>query len=516
MIATTHPLAAVAGLSALQNGGNAVDAAVTAAFTLAVVEPFNTGLGGDMFALTWSNKDKRVRAINGSGPAPAAATIAEMRRRGISESIPETGWLPVTIPGAVGGLGTLLSEQGTMSFEEVLHPAIRYADKGYPVPQVMAQQWQDSEPLLSSTQEACDQYLFNGKAPRSGELVRLPLLAQTLRLLAEGGPESFYSGPIAQAISRHSAQHDGLLTAKDLSDYSPEWVTPISTNYRGIRIYECPPNSQGIVALETLNILESYDLQELDPASADLRHIQIEALRHAFTDAFDHVSDPNHEPVPVARMLSQEHAESRRKMIDMRKVRPHPKTSRLSDGDTVYVTVVDKDHNAVSLISSLYFGFGSGVVAGDTGILMQNRGVCFNLDIAHPNCLKPGKRAYHTIIPALATRDNNLYLSFGLVGGHMQAQGHVQLVNNLVDFGLDVQSALDFPRFRLHRDTTVTLEDGHPAGVKSDLASRGHILTHSIADSTKFGGGQIIAVDTDNKVLLGGSDPRKDGCAIGY
>ena len=516
MVATTHPLAAVAGLSVLQAGGNAADAAVTTAFTLNVVEPFNNGLGGDMFALVWSIKDKQVRALNGSGPAPAAATIAEMQRRGVDGAMPETGLLPVTVPGAVGGLNSLLREYGTMPFRDVLQPAIRYAENGFPMPEVMARQWKAGVALLSSTPEAAAQYLFDGKAPRAGQIVCLPQLARTLRELARDGPDTFYCGPIAEAIVKFCEQHDGLLIRDDLAGFVPEWVEPISTDYRGVRIYECPPNGQGIIALEALNILEGYDLAGFGAHSADLRHVQIEALRQAFADGFAYVADPACVPVPVEAMLSKEYGASRRDTIELRRAQPSPLPGTFTGDDTIYLTVVDKDRNAVSLISSLYFSFGSGVVAGDTGILLQNRGACFSLDTAHPNALAPGKRAYQTIIPALATRDDELWLSFGLVGGYMQPQGHVQLINNLVDFDMDVQAALDAPRFRLQPDASVTMENGHDPVVVSELVARGHTLTPGVAESLTFGGGQIIAIDLESGALLGGSEPRKDGCAIGF
>ena len=516
MLATTHPLAAVAGLSVLQSGGNAADAAVAAAFTLNVVEPFNNGLGGDMFALVWLAREKQVQALNASGPAPAAATIAEMQRRGVKSTMSETGLLPVTVPGAVGGLSSLLQRHGTMPLSALLRPAIRYASEGFPVPEVMARQWQAGQALLASTPEAAAQYLFGGEAPQAGQIVCLPQLAETLKMLASEGPDSFYRGPIGAAISKYCEQHDGLLTAADLARYRPEWVEPISTEYRGVRIYECPPNGQGIVTLEALNILEGYDLASFGEESADLRHIQIEALRNAFADGLAYVADPACVPVPVEAMLSKEYAASRRDTIELRRAQSSPLPGTFTGDDTIYLTVVDKDHNAVSLISSLYFSFGSGVAAGDTGILLQNRGACFSLDTAHPNALAPGKRAYQTIIPALATRNDELWLSFGLVGGYMQPQGHVQLINNLVDFDMDVQATLDAPRFRLQPDASVTMESGHDPDVVSELVARGHTLSPGVADSLTFGGGQIIAIDPESGALLGGSEPRKDGCAIGF
>lgn len=512
MVATTHPLVATTALSVLQRGGNAADAAAAGAWAMSVMEPFNSGLGGDAFALVWSAREKRVYALNASGPAPAAATIVEMRTRGFQKAMPETGMLPVTVPGAVDGIASLLQRFGSMSLKETLQPAIRYAEEGYPVPEVMAAQWQASESLLASNPHAATQYLIAGKAPRAGQVIRLQELGRTMRLLAEEGRDAFYRGAIAEAIVRYSDTHGGLLSLADFKDYGAEWTEPIFTDYGGVRLYECPPNGQGVIALEALNLLRDYDLRSLGFGTIDSIHLQIEALRLAFTDAFAHVADPRHVSVPTLRMLSREHAQAQRLTIDRNRTDPRP----LSPSDTVYLTVVDKERNAVSYISSLYLSFGSGVVAGDTGIFLQDRGACFSLDPEHPNALAPGKRPYQTIIPALATRDDALWLSFGLVGGFMQPQGHVQLLCNLVDFGFGVQTTLDAPRFRIELDGSLTLESTHEAALRAGLAARGHTVTPGVAKPTTFGGGQIIAIDPESGVLVGGSEPRKDGCAVGF
>ena len=512
MVATTHPLVAVAALSMLQRGGNAADAAAAGAWAMSVMEPFNSGLGGDAFALVWSARERRVHALNASGPAPAAATVTEMRRRGFDKTMPETGLLPVTVPGAVDGVASLLERFGSMSLKETLEPAIRYAENGYPVPEVMARQWKASETQLASTPDAAAQYLIGGHAPRTGQLVRLPKLGRTLRLLAEGGRDVFYRGAIADAIVRYSETHDGLLSRADFEGYRAEWTDPIWTDYRGIRLYECPPNGQGVVALEALNVLQDYDMAALGFGSVDSVHLQIEALRVAFADGFAYVADPRHVPVPTARMVSREHAQERRSTITRNQADARP----LAPADTVYLTVVDKDRNAVSYISSLYLSFGSGVVAGDTGIFLQDRGACFSLDPNHPNALAPGKRPYQTIIPAMATRNDSLWLSFGVVGGFMQPQGHVQLLGNMVDHSFGPQTALDAPRFRLELNGDVTVESTHEPSLWTGLSQRGHTITAGVAKPITFGGGQIIAIDPESGALVGGSEPRKDGCAVGF
>lgn len=424
--------------------------------------------------------------------------------------------LPVTVPGAVDAITNLLQRFGSMPLREVLQPAIYYAEEGYPVPEVMAAQWQLSEEMLASTPEAAAQYLFGGRAPRAGQVVRLPKLARTLRLLSEGGRDAFYCGPIAADIVRYSEARGGLLSREDFVRYRAEWTEPIYTDYHGVRVYECPPNGQGVIALEALNILAGYELAELGFGSPEAHHLQIESLRLAFSDGFAYVADPAKVPVPTREMLSHECAVQRRRMIDRNLARPAPQPYLFSNNDTVYVTVVDKERNAVSLISSLYLSFGSGMVAGDTGIVLQDRGACFSLDPAHRNALAPSKRPYQTIMPALATQNDSLWLSFGLVGGFMQPQGHVQVLCNLVDFGLGAQGALDAPRFRLELDGRVTVEGTHDAGLRTALTARGHSITPGTVKPTTFGGGQIIAVDLDSGALLGGSDPRKDGCAIGF
>jgi gamma-glutamyltranspeptidase/glutathione hydrolase len=516
MVATTHPLVAISALSVLQAGGNAADAAAAAGFAMNVMEPFNSGLGGDMFALVWWAKDRQVYSLNGSGPAPAAASIDELRQRGVYHAIPETGMLPVTVPGAVDGIASLLERFGTMTLSRVLEPAIGYAERGYPVPEKMADQWQMGEALLGSTPEAAAQYLIDGKAPRAGQVMRLPHLARTLRVLGEGGRDAFYNGPIAEAIVRYSETHGGLLSLPDLAGYRAEWTEPICTEYRGARLYECPPNGQGIIALEALNLLEGFDLSSSGFGSVDTLHLQIEALRLAFADAFAYVADPRTGRVPTSEMLSADFIRQRLRRLDPHRARPNPPPHSFRDNDTVYVTVVDKDRNAVSFISSLYLSFGSGLVAGDTGIFLQDRGACFSMEPGHPNALAPGKRPFQTIIPPLATRDDSLWLCFGVVGGFMQPQGHVQLMSNLVDYGMGVQTALDAPRSRLMPDGSVTLEHTHDPAVWAGLEARGHSLTPGIAHPRTFGGAQIIAVDPDSGALLGGSDPRKDGCAVGF
>jgi gamma-glutamyltransferase 2. Threonine peptidase. MEROPS family T03 len=392
---------------------------------------------------------RTVRALNGSGRAPAALSRKLFVERGLN-SIPLTGMLPVTVPGAVDAWVELLSAYGRLPLAQVLAPAIEYADHGFPVSEIIARGWKLAEPKLAAHPDTARTYLPQGRAPRAGELFRQPGLARSLQLIAEGGRDAFYRGAIAAAIAATSARDGGVLTLEDLAAHRSTWETPISVTYRGYTVYECPPNGQGITALMALNILEGFDLSAHMPASPDALHLQIEALRLAFADAAAYVADPAHVHVPTAWLLSGAHAAERRAQIDPQRAMPHVRASTLPGGhDTVYVTAVDADGNAVSFINSLYMGFGSGVVAGDTGICLQNRGAGFVLDPQHPNCVAPGKRPYHTIIPCMVTRGDRLWASLGVMGGFMQPQGHVQMLVNMIDFGMNPQEALDAPRFEL-------------------------------------------------------------------
>mgnify|MGYP005844060661 FL=1 len=512
-VATSQPLAAQAGLRVLMQGGNAADAAVATAAALNVVEPMSTGMGGDAFALIYWAKDRRVYALNASGRAPYAATLEEMRRRGLEE-MPLRGILPVTVPGAAAGWADTVARFGRLGLDRVLEPAIAYAEEGFPVSAGIARSWQASEALLREDPAAAATYLPTGRAPRAGERHCSPDLARSLRLLAEGGADAFYRGPIAHAIVATSERYDGLFALQDLADHTSTWVEPIHTDYRGYRVYECPPNGQGIAALIALNILEAYDLAGMGYDAADAMHVKMEAIKLGMTAAGCFVADPEQAEVPAAGLLSRAYADERRSRIAMEHAIQHPDGGvPPTSPDTVYLTVADGEGNAVSFINSLYMGFGSGIVAEGTGIALQNRGNLFSLDPEHPNCIAPHKRPYHTIIPCMVTRDGDLAICYGVMGGFMQPQGHVQVLTNIVDHGMDPQQALDAPRFFYQKENAYLIEAGLPEAVYTSLRARGHDLT---LGGGGFGGGQVIMVHPESGALMCGSEPRNDGCAVAF
>lgn len=516
MVATSQPVAAQIGLQTLIDGGNAFDAAVVTAAVLNVVEPMSTGIGGDCFALLYLGDSGEVKALNGSGRAPQGLDIDVFRERDLDE-VPLTGILPVTVPGAVDGWATLLEAHGTLSLSEALGPAIRYAEEGFPLTEVIAEDWEEFGSKLRATPEAAEHYLLDGgQTPHVGEIVRLPALGRSLRRIAEGGRDIFYEGDIAEAIVAFSNRNGGFLSMSDFESHTSSWVEPISVDYRGYRVYECPPNGQGLAALLALNILKGFSFEEMGIYSAKRLHLLIEAMRLGFADAYTYVSDPEQTDIPLDRLLSDEYAAKRRAMIDLERAREGVPAGEPGQ-DTVYLTVVDGDGNACSFISSLFDAFGSGMVAGDTGILLQNRGACFVLDPTHRNCWAPGKRPYHTIIPSLITHEGALTASYGVMGGFMQPQGHLQVVSHLVDNGFTPQESMDAPRFRVSRDLDqVFFERGVPLDVLSSLWAMGHRVVTPSEMSGEFGGGQVIAVSEENGALLAGSDPRKDGCAVGF
>jgi gamma-glutamyltranspeptidase/glutathione hydrolase len=515
LVAASQPLAAQAGLRVLQEGGNAADAAVAVAAMLNVVEPMSTGVGGDCFALYWDARTKRVTALNASGRAPRAASLEELRARGLT-AMPLQGPLPVTVPGTVDGWAALLQVHGTMPLARVLAPAIAAAEEGYPVSELIAWGWQRSAERLKQVPSG-QEFLPGGRAPSPGEIVRLPTLASTLRAIAEGGPDAFYRGPLARRIAEFVQAQGGWLTADDLAAHTSTWEQPIHIHYRGTTVYECPPNGQGLAALLALNIVEGYDLARLSPSSPDRWHLLIEAMRLAFADAQRYVADPVFSNIPLTGLLSKTYAEQRRRLISPTQAASQVTWGMPLEGDTVYLSVVDGQGNACSFINSLYYGFGSGLVVPGTGICLQNRGALFSLDPSHPNCLEPGKRPYHTIIPAMATRRGELWLCYGVMGGFMQPQGHLQVTVNMVDHGLDPQRALDAPRFCVLEGKRVAIEEGTSRALRAELARRGHEVAYATGpERALFGGGQVIARDPESGVLAAGSDPRKDGCAVGF
>ena len=520
MVATSQPLAAMAGLQALMDGGNAVDAAITAAAALNVVEPNSTGVGGDLFALVWNEKEKSVRAINGSGRAPAAAGIEELTAQGYRD-MPGAGPYSVAVPGTVHGWETLRAQCGTMPLSRLLEPAIRYAEDGFPVSEVIAWQWHNNLPKLLSYPSGREM-LVDGAAPRKGDRVRLPTLAATLRAIAEGGCEAFYHGPIAETMASFVQEHGGWLTTSDLAAHTSDWDEPVSVDYRGVTCWECPPNGQGIAALEALNIAEGFDIRAMGPQSPDAYHHLIEAMRLAFADAYRYIADPRAVDVPTGRLIDKDYAAQRRRLIDPRRAmaaapygQPYPENEHRG-GNTVYVSAVDGQGNACSLINSIFSDFGSGMVAPGTGIVLHNRAGLFSLDAAHPNALAPGKRPYHTIIPGLATRDGELLYCYGMMGAFMQPQGHLQLISNMVDHEMDPQQAVNALRFMVGNSQAL-LEEGIDPNTARELQSRGHKLgliagRHRVS----IGGAQVISRDHRTGTLQGGTEPRKDGAVVAW
>jgi gamma-glutamyltranspeptidase / glutathione hydrolase len=540
-VATSQPLATAAGLEILARGGNAADAAVAAAAALNVTEPGSTGIGGDMFALFYSAESRRVTALNGSGRAPAALTLDRLKKEGFSRELPPFHAHTVTVPGACAGWFDLVEKHGSLSMAELLAPAIRLAREGFPVAPLSSHSWQrGAENQLKSGLNG-HELTIEGRGPRPGEMFRNPNLARTFEMVASGGKSAFYEGEIAEAIVGVIQEAGGSMSAEDLASHESTWEEPISVTYRGLRVYECPPNGQGITALIALNLLEGFDLASLPALSKERLHLMIESMRLAFADSRWYVADPKFSNVPIQELLSKEYAGERRKLIDMNHATINPEQGTpVNSSNTVYLSVVDQFGNACSFINSNYWGFGTGIVPKGFGFTLQNRGHNFRLDPDHPNRLEPRKRPYHTIIPAMVTRPlsrsersddsqprsavevqgegEDLFASYGVMGGFMQPQGHVQVLSALVDDGLDPQSALDQPRFCIDVEEDeggVALEEGIPAGVISDLERMGHpVYLVSGYDRSLFGRGQVILREPETGVLCAGSDPRGDGCAM--
>lgn len=516
MVASSQPLATLAGCRMLLKGGNAVDAAVAAVSTLNVVEPYSVGIGGDAFALIYLAKENRLIGMNASGRAPYRASIDWFRKNGMDE-IPEKGILPVTVPGALHGWAQALERHGTLPLDDVFEDAIRYAEGGFPVAEVIAGEWKNNERVLQAYEPSAKTFLVHGKAPQPGSRFFNRDLARTFQKIVRDGVGAFYEGEICDAIVRCSERLNGLLSAKDFRDHSTTWVEPISTDYRGYRVYELPPNGQGVAALEMFNILEGYDLASLRPGSPEYLHLLIEAKKAAFSDRDTYITDPEFEKIPLDQLLSKEYAKKVRDNISMDQAKaPPPPLAYIRGSETVYLTAVDRERNAVSFISSIFQHFGSGIVADGTGIVLQNRGKSFSLDPKHFNRLEPHKRPMHTIIPAMLFKDGKFLMSFGVMGADMQPQGHVQVLVNLIDFNMNLQEAIDFPRARHLEGMEIYLEDGISEETKSALVAKGHRLMSGTPIINQVGGGQAIYFDRDQDLLFGASDRRKDGCAIGY
>jgi gamma-glutamyltranspeptidase/glutathione hydrolase len=513
MVATSQPLAAQAGLRILQQGGNAVDAALATAAVLNVVEPMSTGVGGDMFALVYIAKTGELRGLNGSGFSPQAATPEFFLKRGLS-SIPTYGPYSVSVPGTVDGWTTLLARYGTMKLEQVLAPAIEYAEQGFPVSEIIAASWSaDGRAAAARDPEFAKAYLVNGRPPAHGEVFVNKPLAGTLRQIAAGGRDAFYKGEIARKIVRRLNDLGWPITLEDLAYQRSDWVEPISTTYKGYRVYELPPNTQGMAALEMLNILEGFDLKSLGHNTSRYLHLLIEAKKLAFADLDAWLADPEKSRLPVSRIISKEYGAQQRARINLNRAAESVESGVPPAGDTVYLTVVDKDRNAVSFINSIFLNFGSTVTVPDTGIVLHNRGALFTLREGHPNRLEGRKRPYQTIIPAMVFKDDKPWLSFGVMGGDMQPQGHVQVLLNMIEFGMNVQDAGEAPRFRHSPLSGVALESGIDPTTIRELAALGHQV---ISLPGIFGGYQAIQIDWKTGTLAGGTDPRKDGCAAGY
>ncbi|WP_121171804.1 gamma-glutamyltransferase family protein [Kushneria sinocarnis] len=514
MVAASQPLAAQAGRDMLARGGNAVDAAIATAAALTVVEPTCNGIGGDAFALVWMRDDSghgQLHGLNASGVAPASLTREAVLGEG-HEKMPLYGWTPVTVPGAPSAWAALSERFGRLDFSELLAPAIRLAREGFPVSPVISELWQRAEARFrpaftqASTQAWFDTFTPHGRAPQPGELFRSEAHARTLESLAQTRCESFYRGELAEKIDAFSRETGGYLRAGDLAAHRAEWVEPISTNYRGVDVWEIPPNGQGLVALMGLNIMSGYDdLHGRDDAS--VLHRQCEAMKLAYTDGHRFIAHAEYMRTPVAALLSQEYAATRRNLIGEQALDPFP--GEPEAGGTVYLATADGEGNMVSFIQSNFHGFGSGVVVPETGIALHNRGHGFTLDPDHDNTLVPGKRPFHTIIPGFLTRQGEALGPFGVMGGFMQPQGHMQVVMNLLDFHLNPQAALDAPRWQWMGGRRIGIEHGYPAHLVREMAARGHDMELAF-DPTGFGRGQIIIRDPRTGVLCGGTEPRTD------
>jgi gamma-glutamyltranspeptidase/glutathione hydrolase len=523
MIATSQALASAEGLRVLQDGGNAIDAAVTAAGVLAVVEPSMNGIGGDLFALVYDARTNQVHGLDSSGRSAYRATPEAFARRGLAE-LPESGPLLVNVPGVVEGWHQLLTRFGTRSLASALQPAIGYAREGFPVQELMAAEWLACVPKLSADPAAARTFLPDGTAPAEGEIFANPNLARSLERIARDGRDAFYTGPLAQAIVADMQARDGLLELRDFAEHRADWVEPIRTTYRGHEALEMPPSTQGFVALAMLNLMEGFDVRAMGHNSADYLHLVAEAKKLAFADRGAYLADRDLVPADVLAMLiSKDYAARRRSGIRMERAGTfgpgaHPPEQTARDfagedrGDTIYLTVADGHGTVVSFIQSLFASFGAGIVAGDTGITLHNRGSGFVLTPGHPNRIGPHKRPLHTLVPGMLLKDGRLWVSYGVMGGDNQAQAHAQIVANLVDFGMGIQQAGEAARMR-HQGDTLALESGVGAGVRASLEARGHRI---VDGRGAMGGFQGILIDPRTGVLMGGSDPRKDGLAIGW
>jgi gamma-glutamyltranspeptidase len=541
MVACAHYLATQAGLSILTHGGNAIDAAIAANVAMTVVYPSTCSAGGDIFMLIWEAKSKKLHALNGSGRAPNGMTPEYFISRDLKE-IPERGPLSINVPGAVDGWFEALDRFGTLSAETIFAPAIAYAEEGMPVSPKLSGWLRRAEHLLKGWESTASVYLPGGQLLKTGAILRQPDLARTYRTLAKEGRDAFYRGPLAHTLTEYIQRCGGVLSLEDMQQHRSDWVEPLSTNYRGYDIYEFPPNSQGIAALEMLNILEGYDLKPLGHQTAEYLHLFLEAKKLAFADRDRYVSDPTFVDVPVERLLSKTYAEEQRARINLKKATSYFAAGLEKDGDTMYLCVADSEGNVVSLIQSLYNGFGSGIVGGDSGVLLHNRGSYFSLDPRHVNYLQPGKRTMHTLTPAMVLKNDAPYLALGAMGGDAQPQIHVQLLSAIIDFGLNVQQAIVAPRWRSgrvrmtsphkgqevggqrgvdeHLERTIAevvmMERRFLSGVPLELDLLGHQTIVEGMWEDSMGHAQAILINPDTHIFEGAADPRCDGLALGW
>ncbi|HPN78825.1 gamma-glutamyltransferase [Dokdonella sp.] len=526
MVATSQPLATQIGLDILKRGGTAVDAAIAANAALGLMEPTGNGMGGDLFAIVWDAKTAKLYGYNGSGRSPKSLSLAWFKQNGHAK-IPSYGPLPVTTPGAVDGWFALHDRFGRLPMKDVLAPAIGYAREGFPLSELIAYYWQLSVPRLGKYPGFSEQFTIDGHAPAKGEIWKNPNLARTLETIAKGGRDAFYKGAIAHTIADYMKANGGFLSYEDLAAHQGQWVEPVSTNYRGYDVWELPPNGQGIAALQMLNILEGYDLRSYGFGSAEHIHLFVEAKKLAFADRAKFYADPDFVRAPVAQLISKEYANERRKLIAMDKAADQVAAGGLKlGGDTIYLTTADRWGNMVSLIQSNYRGMGSGMTPPGLGFILQDRGEMFVLKEGHANTFAPGKRPFHTIIPAFVTKDGKPWLSFGVMGGDTQPQAHALIVSNLIDFGMNLQEAGDAPRI-LHDGSTspegqvdemtdggaIQLETGFDYATVRALMRMGHKVEFA---NGIYGGYQAIGWDEKNKVYIGASEGRKDGQAAGY
>ena len=521
MAATSHPLATQTAISILKNGGNAIDAAIAANAVLGLVEPTGCGIGGDLFAIIWSADEKKLFGLNSSGPAPKNISINKLKQKGL-EKIPPYGPLPVTVPGAVAGWVSIHKKFGLLEFNELFNDAINYAENGFPVTELVSYYLERSSEIFAVYPNFKDVWMPNGKTPKKGEIFINKNLAENYKEIANTYGKSFYSGKIAENIVNTVNAQGGFFSMSDLNSFEPEWINPVSTNYRGYDVWELPPNGQGIAALQILNILERFDIESMGFGTSDYIHLFTEAKKVVYEDRAKYYADTNFSNIPVEKLISKEYANERSKLINLKKSSKSFNPGNLEIGDTIYLTVADSFGNMVSLIQSNYRGMGSGVVPDNTGFMLQDRGEMFSLDPNHMNSLMPGKRPFHTIIPAFVTKNDKPFISFGLMGGAMQPQGHAQIIVNLVDFKMNLQEAGDAPRIRHVGSSQPTgekmldggylsLEKSFDKNEISKLKKMGHKFQYDLGG---FGGYQAIMIK--DGVYYGASESRKDGHASGY